>query len=86
MALAAFPLLTAALLVGGIGDLLAFAAPWRAVAGELWVFAAWCMAAAYLHATSGWRPLRVPSWLPVTLAAATLAAGVAAALAAASLP
>ena len=85
VALVAYPLLTAALLVGGIGDLLAFATPWRAVPSELWGFAAWFMAAAYLHATSGWRPLRVPAWLPATLAAATLAAGVAAALAAASL-
>jgi len=84
IALAAFPLLTAALLLGSIGDLLAFAAPWRAVPGELWVLAAWCMGAAYLHATSGWRPLRLPAWLPVSLAAAVLAAGVAAVLAAAS--
>jgi len=84
VALAAFPLLTAALLVGGIGDLLAFATPWRAVPGELWVFAAWSMGAAYLHATSGWRPLRLPAWLPVSLAAAALAAGVAAVLATAS--
>lgn len=84
VALAAFPLLTAALLLGGIGDLLAFATPWRVTPGELWVLAAWCMGAAYLHATSGWRPLRLPAWLPVGLAAATLAAGVAAVLAAAS--
>lgn len=84
VALAAFPLLTAALLLGGIGNLLAFATPWRAAPGELWVLAAWCMGAAYLHATSGWRPLRLPAWLPVVLAAATLAAGVAAVLAAAS--
>jgi len=84
IALASFPLLTAALLLGGTGDMLAFAAPWRAVPGELWVLAAWCMGAAYLHATSGWRPLRLPAWLPASLAAATLLAGVAAVLAAAS--
>ena len=84
VALAAFPLLTAALLLGSIGDLLAFATPWRAVPGELWVLAAWCMGAAYLHATSGWRPLRLPAWLPASLAAVAVAAGVAAVLAAAS--
>jgi hypothetical protein len=80
LALAGFPLLTAALLASGAWDYLAFAALWRAVASEMWLLAAWCTGAAYLHATSGWRPLRVPAWLAVTLAAATLVAGLACAL------
>ena len=85
VALAGFPLLTLALLVGGVWNWLAFAVPWRAVAGEMWLFAAWFMAGAYLHATSGWRPLRVPAWFVVTARRADAGGGVAAALTAGSL-
>ncbi len=83
--LAAFPLLTAALVLGSLWGLLASASPIRPVASEMWLLAAWLLAAAYLHATSGWRPLRVPAWLATVLLVAALAAGIAACLAAQSL-
>jgi hypothetical protein len=77
--LAAFPVLTAALLLGSGWALLTYANPVLPVPAWLWLLAAWLLGAAYLHATSGWRPLRLPAWLPVLLAGAGLAAGLAAA-------
>ena len=85
LALAAFPLLVAAGIAGAGWGLLAYAAPLRAAAPEMWLLAALCFATAYFHATSGWRPLRVPDWLVVLLALATVAAGVALALTARTL-
>ncbi len=85
IALAAFPLLAAAAALGSIWSLLAFALPVRAVAAEMWLLTALCLAAAYFHATSSWRPLRIPAWLPALLALLTLAAAVAVALTARSL-
>lgn len=84
-ALVAFPLLTAAMLLGSAWGLVSFAAPVRPVASEMWLLVAWLLAAAYLHATSGWRPLRAPAWLSAILILAAFAAGLAACLAAASL-
>jgi hypothetical protein len=80
IALAAFPLLAAAAALGSVWSLLAFALPVRAVAAEMWLLTALCLAAAYFHATSAWRPLRVPAWLPALLALLTLAAAAAVAL------
>ena len=84
-ALVAFPLLVASAIAGAAWDLLALAVPLRGVAGEMWLLSALCLAMAYFHATSGWRPLRVPSWLTVLLASATAGAGVALLLTAPSL-
>ncbi len=84
-ALLAFPLLTAAVLLGSVWGLFAFAAPVRAATTEMWLLAAWVLGAAYLHATSGWRPMRAPAWLAAVLIVAAVAAGVAALLAASSL-
>jgi hypothetical protein len=75
LALAAFPLLVAAALLGGVWSLFVFALPLRAVASEMWLLTALSLATGYFHATSSWRPLRMPSWLPALLAALTLAAG-----------
>jgi ABC-type transport system involved in cytochrome c biogenesis permease subunit len=83
--LAAFPLLTAALVLGSVWALFVSAAPVRPLAAEMWLFVAWLVASAYFHATSGWRPLRVPAWLAAALLMAALAAGIAACLAAPSL-
>lgn len=85
VALAGYPLLTAAWLAGGVWNVLSYAAPWRAAPAELWLLAAWTFGAAYFHATSGWRPLRIPRWVALALAVAAAAAGIAAALTAASL-
>jgi hypothetical protein len=85
VSLAAFPLLTAALFVGSLWGLLAFAAPVRPLAGQMWLWVAWLLAAGYFHATSGWRPLRAPAWLAPVLAIAAVAAALAACLAAPSL-
>ena len=54
--------------------------PVRAVPGDLWLIVAWLLGGIYLHATSTWRPLRLPAWLATALAAFTLAAAVLAAL------
>jgi ABC-type transport system involved in cytochrome c biogenesis permease subunit len=83
--LAAFPLLTAALIAGSLWGLLVFAAPVRTLPAEMWLLAAWLLASAYFHLTSGWRPLRSPVWLGPLLMIAALAAAVAACLAAPSL-
>lgn len=85
VALAGYPLLTAAWLLGGAWSVLSYATPWRAVPGELWLAAAWAFGAAYFHATSGWRPLRVARWAVLLLATAVVVSAVAAALSAASL-
>lgn len=74
LALIAFPVLVAAILLGAAWSVAAFALPLRAVAGEMWLLTALCLAMAYFHATSSWRPLRVPAWLPALLALLTLAA------------
>lgn len=84
LALLTFPLLVAAILLGGAWSLVAFALPLRAVAAEMWLLTALCLAMAYFHATSPWRPLRVPAWLPALLSLLTLAAGVGLALTARS--
>jgi hypothetical protein len=84
LSLAAFPLLTLGVLLGGVWGLLAFADPVVSLASEMWLLTAWLLGAAYFHATSGWRPLRVTVWLAVVLVMAALAAGVAAVLAASS--
>ncbi len=73
------PWLTAACLVGGAWNVVAYVALNRAAAADLWLVAAWLLAAAYLLVTSSWRPLRLPGWLALLLAAATLAAGLLAA-------
>jgi ABC-type transport system involved in cytochrome c biogenesis permease subunit len=83
--LAAFPLLTAAVILGSLWGLLASASPVRPVASEMWLLAAWFLGAAYFHASSGWRPLRISVWLAVLLVMAALLAGIAAVLAAPSL-
>lgn len=85
LALIAFPVLVAAVLVGAAWSVAAFALPLRAVAAEMWLLTALCLAMAYFHATSSWRPLRVPAWLPALLALLTLAAGVGLALTTGSL-
>jgi hypothetical protein len=85
IALAAFPLLTGALLLGSLWGLFVLATPVAPVAAEMWLLVAWLLAAAYLHATSGWRPLRAPAWLAPVLVMAALLAGTAACLAAPSL-
>lgn len=85
VSLAAFPLLTAALLLGSLRELFVFAAPVRPVAAQMWLWAAWLLATAYFHATSGWRPLRVPAWLAPVLIVAAFIAGIAACLTAPSL-
>lgn len=85
VSLAAFPLLTAAVMTGSVWGLLAAAAPIRAVPGQMWLLVAWLLGSAYFHATSGWRPLRAPGWLAPVLVITALAAGIAACLAAASL-
>jgi hypothetical protein len=84
LALAAFPLLAAAALFGVAWSMFAFALPLRAIAGEMWLLCAICLAAAYFHATSGWRPLRGPAFLPALLAFLTVAAAAALALTASS--
>ncbi len=83
--LAAFPLLNLAVLLGSVWSLFAAAAPFRSLATEMWLLATWLLVAAYLHLTSGWRPLRAPAWVAVVLVMAALAAGLAASLAASSL-
>lgn len=85
VSLAAYPLLTAAICLGSIWGLLVFAAPVRLLPAEMWLLAAWLLAGAYFHATSGWRPLRIPAWLAAVLILAALAAGIAACLTAPSL-
>ncbi len=83
--LAAFPILTAGVLAGSAWSLLAFAAPVWPVETEMWLLAAWMLAAAYFHATSSWRPLRTPRWAAALFLVTALGAGIAAALTAASL-
>ncbi|MGE5603381.1 MAG: hypothetical protein ACM30E_10035, partial [Nitrososphaerales archaeon] len=85
ISLAAFPLLTVAVLLGSLWGLFVFASPIRPAGVEMWLWVAWLLAAAYLHATSGWRPLRAPAWLAPVLVVAALVAGIAACLAAPSL-
>ena len=73
-ALTGFPWLTAAGLAGMAWDLATQAAIVRAAPGDLWLWAAWLLGGIYLHATSGWRPLRLPGrWAPLVAAAAALA-------------
>jgi hypothetical protein len=85
VSLAVFPLLTAALLLGSGWGLFVYASPVKPVAGQMWLLAAWLLASAYFHATSGWRPPRVPPWLAPILVMAAVAAGIAACLAASSM-
>jgi hypothetical protein len=85
LTLAAFPLLVAAVLLGSVWSLFVFALPVAVVAGEMWLLTALCLANAYFHATSSWRPLRAPSWLPALLVALTLAAAAGLALTTGSL-
>jgi hypothetical protein len=59
---AAYPLLTAAWLLGAAWNLAAFAAPWRGVAPEALLLTAWLLGAIYLIACWGERPARLPSW------------------------
>jgi hypothetical protein len=84
IALVAFPALAAAALFGVAWSMFAFALPLRAIAGEMWLLCAICLGAAYFHATSGWRPLRGPAFLPALLAFLTAAAAAALALTAGS--
>lgn len=85
VALFSFPWLTAACLVGGAWNLVAHAAIGRAAAADGWLLTAWLLGAAYLHITSGWRPLHLRGWLAPLIGAGVLAAGVLAAGAAGSL-
>jgi hypothetical protein len=85
LALLTFPLLVAALLVGGAWSLVTYALPVRVVAAEMWLLTMLCLATAYFHATSPWRPMRLPAWLPALLSLLTLAAGAGLALSARSL-
>ncbi len=78
-ALFSFPWLTAACLSGAAWNLVAHATIVRAAPAELWTLSAWLCGAAYLHVTSGWRPLRLPGWLAPLLVALVVAAGVLAA-------
>jgi hypothetical protein len=79
-ALFAYPWLTAGLLLVGLWNLSSHAATWRGAPGELWLLASWLLATAYLHITSGWRPLRLPAWLPPVVAGLAAATALAAAL------
>ena len=73
-ALAGYPWLTAAGLASILWNLATRAAIVRAAPGDLWLWAAWLLGGVYLHATSGWRPLRLPGrWAPLIAAAAALA-------------
>lgn len=73
-ALAGYPWLTAAGLASILWNLATQAAIVRAAPGDLWLWAAWLLGGVYLHATSGWRPLRLPGrWAPLIAAAAALA-------------
>lgn len=78
-ALFSFPWLTATCLCGVAWNLIGHATIVRATPAELWTLSAWLLAAAYLHVTSSWRPLRLPGWLAAALAALVVAAGVLAA-------
>jgi hypothetical protein len=77
-ALFCYPWLIAAVLLTAGWNLAAYATVWRGARGELWLLAAWLLAAAYLHLTSSWRPLRLPTWLPTLVAALAFAAAFAA--------
>lgn len=78
-ALAGYPWLTAAGLTGMAWDLATQAAIVRAAPGDLWLWAAWLLGGIYLHATSGWRPLRLASGWATAAAVAAALAGVLAA-------
>ena len=81
-ALAGFPLHTAALLLTIVWNVNTYAAPWRTERLDLWLLVAWLLAAAYLHATSPWRPLGLPAWFPALISAAVFGAGILSALSA----
>jgi hypothetical protein len=84
-ALFGYPWLTAGLVLVALWNLSSHAAAWRGAPGELWLLASWLLSSAYLHLTSGWRPLRLPAWLPTLIAGLAVAAGLAAALTLSSL-
>ena len=75
-----YPWLTAALLAGLVWNLATHAIVLQAIPADLWLVVVWLLGGVYLHATSSWRPLRLPAWLGMVLAAACLAAAVMAVL------
>jgi hypothetical protein len=79
-ALFSYPWLTAALLAGVAWNLAARAIFLALQPGDLWPLVAWLLGAIYLHATSTWRPRRVPAWLATAMAALALITAVLAAL------
>ncbi len=84
-ALFSYPWLTAAVLAGIVWNLTAHVTVLRGAAAELWLLVAWLLGGVYLHATSNWRPVRLPAWVAAALAGITMAAAVLAALAAPTL-
>ncbi len=84
-ALFAFPWLTAAILVAVLWSLAAHVTVLETTRGNLWLLAAWLFGAAYLHATSAWRPLHWPAQLATALAGLATASAVMVALNAATL-
>ena len=73
-ALAGYPWLTAAGLGSMLWNLATQAAIVRAAPGDLWLWAAWLLGGIYLHATSGWRPLRLGGgWATAAVVTAALA-------------
>lgn len=84
-ALFSYPWLTAAGLVGVLWDLAAHVTVLRATPADLWLLATWLLGGIYLHATSNWHPLRLPTWLATAVAAVTMATALLAAVGAPTL-
>jgi hypothetical protein len=84
-ALFSYPWLTAAGLVGVLWNLASHVTVLQATAADLWLLAAWLLGGIYLHATSNWRPLRLPAWLSLALAGITMATALLAAVTAPTL-
>jgi hypothetical protein len=73
---AAYPLLTAAWLLGAAWNLAFMAAPWRGLAPEALLLAAWLLGGIYLIASWGAHPARLPAWALILLTACGTAAAV----------
>jgi ABC-type transport system involved in cytochrome c biogenesis permease subunit len=80
-----YPVLTVALIAAMLWNVQAYAAAWRTALPDLWLLVTWLLGAAYLHATSPWRPLGLPAWFPSLVAAGACGASVLAALSAGAL-
>ncbi len=81
----ALPWQMLALLAGSAWSLASFAGPWHGTPAEIWVLVAWLTALAYLLATGGARPLRVPAAALALLAALGTLATILVAVAASTL-